>query len=392
MGDLSIALPAGGRVSAIMLSARRRCFGLAAFTLLALPLAVGLVAPDHSVSALKKEGRLPAAAPGMPASAEDWLTLPTKLDIFLKDHFGLREAMIRLERNLTAPLAGSNSVLVGRDGRMFLLLQDTVKQSAGVVLRDERVGETANLLARIRDALALRGVRFLVASPPNASTIYQEDLPLWAQSDGRRTEYDLFLADLGGRGVKAVDLRPALIRLKTKAPAYFTHDTHWTARGGIAGFNAIVEAAGHPDWRIDDPATALGRPTTRRGGDLARLMGVADRVSEPEEPLALPAGNKEELALSPKDKKDPSAASFAAYVETSDRPGPTIMIIGDSFTQFYFAPMLMPHAAKVVWLYHDFCAFDWARIDEFRPDEVWWLPTERSLVCAPGARPAGFSG
>ena len=52
-------------------------------------------------------------------------------------------------------------------------------------------------------ALAARGIRFLVASPPNGATIYQDDLPDWAQSRGRRTEYDLLLDGLAAKGVQA---------------------------------------------------------------------------------------------------------------------------------------------------------------------------------------------
>ena len=35
---------------------------------------------------------------------------------------------------------GDNSVLVGRDGRMFYLGEEAVRQSAGLVLRDQTGG------------------------------------------------------------------------------------------------------------------------------------------------------------------------------------------------------------------------------------------------------------
>ena len=54
--------------------------------------------------------------------------------------------------------------------------------------------------------------------------------------------------------------------------------------------------------------------------------------------------------------------------------------------------MLLQHAGRVVWLEHQHCGFDWGAIDRFHPDEVWWMPTERFLVCDPGARPARFAG
>ncbi len=276
---------------------------------------------------------------------------------------------------------GNDSVLIGRDGRMFYLGEDMVRQSAGLVLRDQAVSDTAELLARMKADLASRDIRFLVASPPNSATIYQDDLPNWAQNRGKRTEYDLFVEELASRSVQAIDLRPAVKAAQSKGPAYFMHDTHWTARGALAGFNAIVELDSHPDWRLD-PTSALGPLTARKGGDLARLFGVEDNVTEPSEDLILSYGAKDLLSSDP----------FGDYVEISNKPGGTIMIIGDSFTGGYFDRMLLQHVGRVVWLDRNHCGFDWKAIDKYRPDEVWWMPTERFLICGPGVRPVDFSG
>ncbi len=365
-----------------MLLRYRRFFAVLAFLLLATPLTVGIVRPDGP-AAILKEGRRLAPAPRIPVTRGDWLALPGRTDDFLKDHFGLRQTMIRAHKDLTKPLLGlgNNSVLVGRDGRMFYLGEDMVRQSAGLVLRDQAVSDTTALLARIKAALARRGIRFLVAVPPNSATIYQADLPDWAQNRGKLTEYDLFLHQLAALGVPAVDLRPAMRAARAQGPAYFMHDSHWTARGALAGFNAIVEADSHPDWRLD-PKSALGPLTARKGGDLARLLGVEDNVTEQSENLTLPSGTKKLLTSDP----------FGDYVEASGSPGPTIMIIGDSFTGGYFDQMLLQHAARVVWLERRHCGFDWKAIDKYRPNEVWWMPTERFLICGPGVSPVDFTG
>ena len=120
----------------------------------------------------------------------------------------------------------------------------------------------------------------------------------------------------------------------------------------------------------------------RKGGDLARMFGVEDKAAEDIRELELPSGQKDLL----------SSEVFGDYVETSKRAGPTVMILGDSFTDIFFAPMLLQHAAKVVWLDDRVCGFDWKAIDRFHPDEVWWMPNERLLICRPGVRPLDFAG
>ena len=263
-----------------MLLRHRRIFALVAFCLLAAPLVVGLVAPD-SPATVFREGRSLAPAPRPPTTWGNLLALPAAADAYLKDHFGLRDTLITAHRELTRPTLafGNDSVLVGRDGRMFFLGEDAVRQSAGLLVRDRRVAEATDMLVRMRDELQARGIRFVVAPPPNGSTIYQEDLPSWAQNSGKPTEYDMLLANLGAKGVTAVDLRPPIKNASTKGPTFYMHDTHWTFRGALAAYNAVVKADSHADWRIE-PASALGPMTLRKGGDLARMLGVGDTVSE----------------------------------------------------------------------------------------------------------------
>jgi alginate O-acetyltransferase complex protein AlgJ len=365
-----------------MLRRYHRYFALLAFGLLATPLVVGLVKPDSAASILK-EGRNPAPAPKPPDSPGDWLALPKQIDAYLNDRFGLRERMIRLHKDLTHPvlLKVNTAALIGRSGRMFYEGNEMVRQSAGLVLRDARVAQTARLIAEMRDALAKRGARFLVAIPPNSSTIYQDDLPAWAQDNGRKTEYDLLLEELKGYGVKTVDLRPVLTALRAEGEeAYLLYDAHWTPRGALAGFNAVVEADGRPEWRLD-PATVMGPLEERKGGDVARILGVQDDVSEKAQPLRLTLQGTDQT-LSPGIMPD--------HMVSTARPGPTIMVIGDSFTQGYFPLMLSQHGGRAIWIHHHECGFDWKLIDKFRPDEVWWAPTERFLLCDPGVAPIDF--
>ena len=159
------------------------------------------------------------------------------------------------------------------------------------------------------------------------------------------------------------------------------HDSHWTARAALGpAFNAIVDA----DWLLRPavrPQSALGQLEAREGGDLAPDAS-GKNATETVEDLTLPAARTELLTADP----------VSDFVGTLDRPGPTIMVFGDSFTQDYFARMALQRAGRVVWLEYHKCGFDWKAIDRFHPDEVWWMPNERFLICDPGAKPADFTG
>ena len=178
----------------------------------------------------------------------------------------------------------------------------------------------------------------------------------------------------------AVDLRPPVKAARAGGSVYYLHDTHWTFRGALAGFNASVEADSHPDWRID-PSSVLGPPVVRKGGDMANILGLSDKLSEYTENLKLHYGKR---VMLPEDD----------YIETSDKPGPRILIFGDSLTLDYFSPMLLQRAGSVVWIHHRYCGFDWRVIEKFRPDEVWWMPGERVLLCqaSPTGLPEGPNG
>jgi alginate O-acetyltransferase complex protein AlgJ len=384
LGSLDAARPSSG-----MLRRHRRFFAVASLLLLATPLVVGLVKPDGA-EAILREGRNPTPALKSPDTPGDWLTLPREVDVYLKDRFGLREKMIRLHKDLTKPLffEDSNVAVIGASGRMYLVADSMVAQSAGRAFRPHMVAEAVDMIVGMRDALAPRGVKFLVAVPPNSSTIYQDDLPNWARNPGRKTEYDSLLQELAARQVKTVDLRPALKEARALGETYLFNDLHWNVPGAIAGFNAVVEADGHPDWKIDP--SAIGPPTERRGGDIATLAGVADKAVEMTPSLVLKAvGRDEPLSHGPEGRIE-GARDMPDHAIASGRPGPTILVIGDSFTVSYLPLFLSQHVGRAVWLHHNYCGFDWAWIDKIRPDEVWWMPVERLLVCRPGQKLKNF--
>ena len=73
---------------------------------------------------------------------------------------------------------------------------------------------------------------------------------------------------------------------------------------------------------------------------------------------------------------------------TTGKPGPTILVVGDSFTASFFPPLLAQHVGRAIWVHYnnEGCSFDWSLVDKYHPDEVWWAPVERALLCASPSR------
>ena len=330
-----------------MLSRYRRGLFVFFFLLVWAPLIFGLVAPQSALIP-EKEKRPLSAAPSWPVSFQGLSTIPSKLEAFLSDRIGLRSEMIRLYANLDRRLlrSGTSTVLVGSDDHFFYKLDNAVLQSTGIVPRNDDVGDTVRLLAEMRDKLEQLGIKFVVAFPPNAASIDYEALPRWLRNRAKITEYDTLLEGLRLQHVTVVDLRSPLTEAKNTGKVYFLHDTHWTPRGAIIGFNSIVEATGRPEWKLDVNASLL-EPMQRRGGDLAQMIGLEEDVTESVQNLSL--SPSPEIVL-------PSEHQFGdsgqpPFSETGRPRGETLLLIGDSFTRWFFPPLLISHVGRFVWMH-----------------------------------------
>nr|WP_314070998.1 hypothetical protein [uncultured Roseococcus sp.] len=357
----------------------RRGWILCLVAVLSAPLIVGLLFPGTKRS--PDEFRPSAAAPPMPQGWREWLSFPARIDPWLRDNFGLRRQMIHAQALVAHRLLGSgnDSVLIGKRWQLFYRTEGTVEQSAGLLIRENQVRQTADLVQQVDAILAARGIAFIFGVPPNGSTIYHDLLPRWARRGDRATEYDLLITALHERGVRMLDMRPSLRAAREAGRVYFRYDTHWNPAGALAGYNAVVSAMGHEAWRADH-AEIFGPITQRSGSDLARMIGLSADLSEPVRYLTVPVPQGETLQGTP-----PFPPPFVTTSERSE--GPTILILGDSFSNAEVLRLTAQHARRVVWLHHEACHFDWKLIDQFQPDEVWWLPVERAMLCWPDRRP-----
>jgi alginate O-acetyltransferase complex protein AlgJ len=357
----------------------RRPFALVLIAALAAPAVMQLLQPVELAS--EGEARMLAPVPGWPRTGQDWLTLPGRLNRFLSDHFGGRTEMVRLHGRLryAVDLPSDLRVVIGRNRSLFLAGDATIDQATGAVLRTDQIAAFADSAAALRTHLAGRGARLLVAIPPNSATINYGELPAWVGPRPAVTEYDLMMQALAARGVPAVDLRAPLVAAKSRGPTYRRTDTHWNRYGALVAYNAVVQAVGRPDWVID-PARTLRGFTTVEGGDLARLLAVADAITDEDAQIDLSAFGTPAAAL----PFDTQFESGGDLVETG-RNGPAVLVIGDSFTRVFWQDYFALNVGRYAWMHHELCGFKLSVLDKFGPELVILAPAERQMFCAGGS-------
>ena len=366
----------------MLMTRPRRYLILAVLAVLIAPVLAMPFVPFKTVSL--EENRRLAPAPTLPTTAGEWRKLPRVLDAWLADHFGFRDPLMQAAGALQRKLGGEGAAaaaVTGRKGQMFLV--EGLLRSTGHEVDAARAADYAAFVCEAKGKLP--GVTLVASLAPSPAEIEPDLAPDWAGPAKSPTEYDLVLKGLAQCGVIAVDLRPALRAARADGQVYRQLDSHWSLRGSLVGYNQIVAAMGQPGWRIDPKALSWG-VVALDNGDLPRLSGQPQAVEQVEihDATALPPGVARALIPGVEARQAP------AFLIDTGKPGPTVLIIGDSFSADPLPPYFVAHVGKVAWVHEDRCAFDWRVVARVRPDYVIFLPAAREAVCG-GARPTHFN-
>lgn len=358
----------------IGLLARYRRFWIAAvFAALCLPMIGQILRP---LATSYSEGRALRNPPALPQTWKDWSALPRALDGFLLDRFGFRSAMVRANAVLRYLIASPTTprVVYGRDGWLFWTGESAIEQSTGRVLRRDRIERLADRVATFHARLLEKKVKFAVLVPPNNSTISRAHLPAWAAGGPEFTEYDLARDALRQRGVPFADARTELQKIGPAHMTYFRKNSHWNLLGALVAFNVTMRTLDLPAWVLDVERVFKGFDPIK-GGDLAAMLGVSADVSDVRARIDLSSyGGSDDVR--------PSGRRQSAYVVDTGRSGPTVFLIGDSFTRDYFRDYLALHAGRLIWKLGSGCDLSAEEVLSAAPQIVILASTERYLGCS----------
>ena len=150
-----------------------------------------------------------------------------------------------------------------------------------------------------------------------------------------------------------------------------------TSLGALVAYNAVVEALRRA--RLDDRSRA--RAARLRAGRGRRSGAAAGALP------AIVTDEDADIDLSPYGPPPATAGPFETQFESggdlieTGRDGPTVLVIGDSFTRGFWQDYFALHAERYVWMHHEQCGFKPSVIEHYAPDIVILAPTERQMFC-----------
>lgn len=281
----------------------------------------------------KNENRTLAPFPSGVALTE----FPAAFEAYFDDHFAFRSELVgaynRLQRWIESK---ADQVVFGKDEWLFYMpdasREDVMRMGTYTPEQLEIICEAQQ---GARNALADMGAAYVLMICPDKHTIYPEYLPDSFIPGQGESRLDRMLSALyANTDINIVDTRAALLEAKTQQQVFLKTDAHWNAYGGFAAYEQLAEQLEalpgfHRLSRADVQFVDKGE---QPGGDLARMVGMTEELTEPIVQATVPGSQVYKLdKLSFKEPSlDPNRRS-SIYVNPANPEGPVGVIFMDSF-------------------------------------------------------------
>jgi hypothetical protein len=350
-----------------------------------LPLAGMLLGLDAAF--VLPENRNLAPRPSLAVKPEALRTFPGQFEAYFNDQFGFRKRLIHwLSIVKVEGLGVSTSlrVVLGKDGWLFFTDEPTLQYYRNLHrFTPEEIEAWRRALESRRDWLAARGIKYLFVVMPNRETIYPERMPAAYNQMQCKSRLDRLVNCMRTNSdLPVLDVRDDLRRAREAERLYDVTDSHWNAWGAYVAYRRIVETLS--TWFHDmKPLPRSGNRKVAqviRGGDLALMLGLQDRMSE------------ERLALEPQVpwRAHPIASGLStlppgvkAQIPPMEQDNPRLpraVVFHDSFIG-QLVPSLSEHFPRVVYVADH--GLDRKLVEWERPDVVIQEMVERVLLGPP---------
>lgn len=293
----------------------------------------------------------------------------------------------------TLGVSGNAAVaVVGRAGWIFLgdLFNRNLSQAVGRrVLGDDEVSRWTSTLALQGKWLASRHIPYAFVVAPAKWSIYPDRLPSWTRSLPSSHSFDRVLAAAQAQALPMLDVRAALREARNHAETYSALNSHWTDYGAWVAWKDIAAAlpARVPGLPALHVPALVDIPIRDEGNEFAGMLNIS-AANEwtgyvPDRPLAdfaviaadgsatpMPGGAKTDLLDLPRKTRNEHAGNRLRVLVLRDSSGNSLSpFLQDTFYMTY----QLDHRLNTPGSGPNLIGL----IEDFRPDFVLWIMTER---------------
>jgi alginate O-acetyltransferase complex protein AlgJ len=335
------------------------------------------------------ENRQLASFPALRLERQALATYPNALEMYLKDHFGFRESLIRWNNLIQIRWLGifdASRVVIGKEGWLFYAGEGMLDSyRATRPLTDVELTRWREVLDTRQQWLEQRHIRYLFVIVPEKSTLYPEHMPDYLNRVGNQTRLDQFTVYMHKHShVPLLNLQKPLLEAKQHEQIFYKTDTHWTPQGALVGAQTILQqvADWYPRVHVPHLTDYVFNHHTGPGLDLARMLALEDYY--PEEITTLVSKGPD--ITRPTTVSETIRRNWAFPVnppmayETSAGGLPRVVMFQDSYVTALL-PFISPQFRKILYLWtHDFME---NAVMEEHPDIVITEMAERYLMNPP---------
>ena len=340
--------------------------------------------PDERRS-VTVEYRVGAPRPTLTFDASSLVRFPTAFDAWYADSFGLRDRLISWN-NVTHWLglrdSPNRAALRGREGWVFTTWGRAIESFCGLYpMTTDELERWRLSLEQRRDFLAERGIRFAYFVVPDKAAVYPDFLPprLERRGPSRREQFLEYMERHSD--VEIVDPLPEILADKAwDTPGdrtYFELGDHWTDRGCLAGYRALLEALGIEPLSREDFVKRPGG----QGDNWAERMYMAEYIQQSSY-LQVPVRD-------PGVRRTEGDGDYRSLWVHEDSSLPRVVVFHDSFGVL-FIQHLAAHFSETLALWRP--RIDFSVVEEFAPDVVVQLYVDRNALVNNRPRVDGDAG
>lgn len=306
----------------------------------------------------------------------------SEFEDFIDDNIGFKEKSIQLTAKYQYYLFNrivKPDIIQGKEGHMFYVSDYMITDFQGrASLSQEDLEYAVDCFSGAQTYFDNKNIDFLIMFIPNKQTVYPEYYPSNVIRSCDKTRVDLLVEYVQAHSnVDIFNIKDSLLAKKNETLLYYKQfdPSHWNSEGAFIGYSELMKRLKEkiPNINVlteEDFTIETVVRTTKLSNSI--LISENENVLVPRK--AFTYDISEEI---PEGSGLTKNSYFQKFTNTINKNMPKLLIVGDSFFQYYLLPYLTESFSEV-WFYRPDTSEEIIKMTEIaQPDIVLYQGVER---------------